>query len=203
MGIGVGLQASGFGTLVRAPYLRPAKEEALLRSEAVQIFWTRLPFQGFFIGGVGDRDAAKVTDALAQNKFSVLMQAGLDFVGVELFFDAGRALIEILAVLRGPPIAQVAFGVKLRTLIVKPMGNFMTDHGAHAAVVYSVVGLGIIKRRLQDDRGEDDFVNGGIVVSVDGGRRHAPLIAVDGLANFGKLAGILEGGGAPGVGQVG
>src|SRR3984957_12298624 len=113
MRIGVGLQASGFRTLVGAPDLSPAKKETLLGSEAVEVFGARLPFQRFFVGGVGDGQAAKVANAFAEHQLAVLMQAGLDFVGVELFFDASGALIKILAIVGGPPVAEISFSVEL------------------------------------------------------------------------------------------
>src|ERR1700731_743626 len=113
MRIGIGLQASGFGTLVGAPHLCPAEKETLLGSEAVNIFGARLPFKLFFVGGGGDGQAAKVADAFTEHQLTVLMQAGFDFVGVELFFDAGGALIKILAIVGGPPVAEISFSVEL------------------------------------------------------------------------------------------
>ena len=97
MRIGVGLQARSFGALIRSPDLRPAEEETLLRGEAVD-FFARLPFQRFFVGGVGDGETAEIADAFAQHQLAILMQAGLDFVGVKLFCDAGGALVEIFAI---------------------------------------------------------------------------------------------------------
>ena len=78
----------------------------------------------------------------------------------------------------------------------------MADYGAHAAVVDGVVGIRIVKRRLQNARGENNFVHGGVVVGVDGGRGHAPFVAVHGLADFGELAGILKSGGPADIRSV-
>ena len=64
MRIGVGLQACRFGALIRAPNLGPAKEEALLRRKAVDVF-RALAFNGLFVGGVSNGQAAEVTDAFA------------------------------------------------------------------------------------------------------------------------------------------
>src|ERR1700730_11532362 len=196
MWIGVGLQARSFGALVGTPDLRPAQKETLLGSEAVEVFGTRIPFQGFFVGGVGDSQAAEVADAFAEHKLAVLMQAGLDLVGVELFFDAGGALVKIFSVIGGPPVTQISLSVELRSLIVKAVGDFVADYGAHAAVIDGVVGLGVVEGRLQDAGGKDDFVHGGVVVGGDGGRRHAPLVAVHGLPDFCKFASVFKRGGA-------
>ena len=38
MRIGIGLQTSGLGTLVRSPDLRPSQKESLFRREAVDVF---------------------------------------------------------------------------------------------------------------------------------------------------------------------
>src|ERR1700676_1582060 len=105
---GVGLQSRGLGTLVSSPHLRPAQKETLFGSEAVGVFGARLPFQRFFVGGVGDGQSAEVADAFAKHELAVLMQARLDFVSVELFFDASGALIKILAIVGGPPVAKIS-----------------------------------------------------------------------------------------------
>ncbi len=119
-------------------------------SEAVEIFGARLPFQGFFVSGVGDGHATEVADAFAENQLAVLVQAGLDFVAVELFFDAGGALVEIFAVVAGPPVAQIAAGIELRTLIVEAVRNFVADDGAHAAVIDGVVGFRVVERAVAE-----------------------------------------------------
>src|SRR4029077_16467079 len=81
-------------------------------------------------------------------------------------------------------------------------GDFVSDHRADGAVVVSVVAIGVVERRLQDTRGENDFVELRVVVSVDGRRRHAPFAAVDGFADFREVARVFKFRGAkniPGV----
>src|ERR1700688_4751341 len=119
MWVRVGLQPRSFGTLVGAPHLGPAQKETLFGTESVDIFGARLPFQRFFVGGVGDSQSAEVADAFAKHELAVLMQARLDFGSVELFFDASAALIKILAIVGGPPVTQISLSVELRSLIVK------------------------------------------------------------------------------------
>src|ERR1700688_3577836 len=113
MWVRVGLQPRSFGTLVGAPHLGPAQKETLFGTESVDIFGARLPFQRFFVGGVGDGQAAEIADAFAEHELAVLMQAGLDFVAVELFFPAGGALIKIFAIVSGPPVAQIPLSIEL------------------------------------------------------------------------------------------
>ena len=91
-------------------------------------------------------------------------------------------------VFRSPPVAQVALRVELAAFVVEAVGQFVSDGAAGVAVVGGVVRLGIEERRLQNAGGEVDVVHLRIVVGVDGGRSHAPLAAVHGLADLGQLA---------------
>ena len=51
----------------------------------------------------------------------------------------------------------------------------------------AVINLGIVERRLQNSGREVDVVLLRVVVSVDRGRRHAPLAAVHRLADLVEL----------------
>ena len=84
----------------------------------------------------------------------------------------------------------------LRALVVEAVADLVADHRADAAVVHRVVGVQVEERRLQDRGREDDLVHARVVVGVDRLRRHAPLVAVDRLAELGEVAGGLERGGA-------
>ena len=68
-------------------------------------------------------------------------------------------------------------------LVVEAVADLMADHRADAAIIHRIVGLGIEERRLQDGGGKDDLVEGGIVIGVDGGRRHAPFGAIHRLVD--------------------
>ncbi|MNM49066.1 hypothetical protein D3C81_600660 [compost metagenome] len=72
----------------------------------------------------------------------------------------------------------------------------MADDGADGAIVDGVVRIGVKERRLQDGSGEDDFIHRRAVIGVHRLRRHAPLFAVDRLAQLGHLACGIEVGGA-------
>ena len=95
--------------------------------------------------------------ALAFLEFAVFVQAGLDFERIELLGDAIAALVEILQVVRRPPVLQIALGVELRALIVEAVRHLVADHGADAAVIDRVIRFGIEKRRLEDSRRETRF----------------------------------------------
>ncbi len=99
---------------------------------------------------------------------------------------------EFGAVIVGPPVDQVAVAVIFGTLVVETVADLMADDRPDAAVVGGVVGLGVEERRLQDRRGKDDLVHSGVVVGVDGLRRHEPLVAVDGTAELGQIALVLQ-----------
>ena len=97
-----------------------------------------------------------------------------------------RFMILGFVVLR-PPVAQRAGGVEAAALVVEAVAHLVADHGADAAVVHRIVGVEVEERRLQDGGGEDDLVADGVVVGVDGLRRHAPLLGVDRLAGLAEL----------------
>src|SRR5208283_4389381 len=72
------------------------------------------------------------------------------------------------------------------------VGQFVANRGADVAVIFGVRRFGVVGRRLENARREIDVVHAVIVVGVDGGRCHAPLAAIHGLADFVDLAEILE-----------
>ena len=133
--------------------------------------------------------------------FSPTVNAPLTCVAVQaarrealvLLDQRGGALAELGAVVVGPPVDQVAVAVVLGALVVEAVADLVADHRADAAVVGRVVGLGVEERRLQDRGREHDLVHPGVVVGVDGLRRHEPLVAVDRAAELGQVAVVLGG----------
>ena len=109
------------------------------------------------------------------------------------------ARLELLAVGVGPPVDHVAVAVGLRALVVEAVADLVADHRADAAVVDRVVGFEVEERGLEDRGREDDLVHPGVVVGVDRLRGHAPLVAVDRLAELGEVAVDLERGRAADV----
>src|ERR1041385_5085018 len=82
--------------------------------------------------------------------------------------------------------------IKLFSLIIKPVRNFVTNYTAFCAVIDGVVLLRIKERRLKNAGREIDGVGLRIIVGVDGGRRHLPFLAVQGFADFLELPVELE-----------
>src|SRR5208283_472555 len=121
---------------------RPAEEESLVGRHAVNRGDVP-PFDRLLKRGVRDRDPAKIRDAFSLDELAVLVQAGLHDVAVELLDDAGGALLEILAVLRRPPISQIALSVELAASVVEAVRHLVADHGADAAIVERLIGIGV------------------------------------------------------------
>src|SRR4029077_15886978 len=180
-------QALEFRPIVGRPDLRVGKIEALIRCPTADqrgLF----PLLCFLQRPVGEVQPTEVGDTLAEHELAVLMNVVLHYVTVELFFNEGSSLVEILFVLRRPPIAQIALRVKLAAFVIEAMRHLVADDGSHRAVIGSVIRFRIEKRRLQNSSGKNDLVHFRIVISVHCRRRHAPLGAVDGLSNFVQVA---------------
>src|SRR5207302_7001783 len=81
-----------------------------------------------------------------------------------LVHDALCAFFELLAIFLGPPVAQVAFGIKLAALIVKAVRQLVADCASGIAVVGRVVKFGIVERRLQNSGRKVCVIHLGIVI---------------------------------------
>ena len=127
--------------------------------------------------------------------------AGQRLVGVELRGERGGDGLEVRVVSGCPPVANGALGVEVRAFAVEGVGDLVADDGADGAVVGGVGRRGIEERRLQDGGGEVEAVVERKVDGVDGLRIHAPLLAIDGLADAAELVVILEELGAPDVAE--
>src|SRR5579864_5648745 len=190
MWIGADLHAQEFRPLLFAPAAAESEEEALFGRVAVDA----LPFLAGLIvgdhvleGHERDAGAAIIGGVFTEREAAVELHV-VDGNEVGIFIGhATDALLEFLAVLLGPPVAEIAGGIEFATLIVETVREFVTNHQADAAEVDGVVHGLIEKRRLQNAGGKDDFVIGTAIVSVDFGRRHAPFLAVKRLADLGDL----------------
>ena len=67
------------------------------------------------------------------------------------------------------------------------VAHLMADHAANGAVVHCVIGIDIEEWRLENARGKGDLIPRSEGGGVHGRRGHSPVIAVDGLADLGKL----------------
>ena len=105
---------------------------------------------------------------------------------------AGTGL-EVLAILVGPPVVELAVAVVLRTLIVEAMADLVADHCADAAIIRRILGLRVEERGLQNRGREHDDVHARLVVGVHRLRIHQPFVLVDRLADLGQLiAGLVQ-----------
>src|SRR5579862_8652562 len=168
--------------LISTP-LSPGNKELLLRSVAID-GWFRMCLRRFLEGKISDFCAGKVADAFAQNQLTVVVDAWLDKVSIELAHHAGSPIVEASEIVGSPPVVQAALRVILRSLIVKAMADFMANHNADAAIVDCIHVIHAKRWLLQYSRGEDDFVKKGIVVSVGCRWSHAPAAAVHWFADL-------------------
>ena len=90
-----------------------------------------------------------------------------------------RSQIELLRIFCRPPIFQISIFIILTTLIIKPMSHFMPDYNAYTSIIYSIIGIHIKERRLQDTGRETDFVRSRVIISVYCLRTHQPTGFID------------------------
>src|SRR6516162_7206717 len=65
-----------------------------------------------------------------------------------LFSNAGGAFFKGFGVSRGPPVAEVALGVKLAAFVVEAVGEFVADDYADRSEVGGVFTVIVKERRL-------------------------------------------------------
>ena len=157
--IGRRLQPFGFGPAALAPLLPPPEEQALFGGESVH---RRRRGSGRAgpgqVGHQREPQPAVVRGVLAERELAVDVRVAGDDVARILIRDAARALFERRAVGRGPPVAQVALGVVLPSLIVEAVGQLVADDRPDGAVVGGGVAARPVERRLQDPGREVDVV---------------------------------------------
>src|SRR6059058_3192194 len=102
-------------------------------------------------------------------------------------------------VLRGPPVGELAFGIKFRARIIEAMADLVPDGGANRAVVGGGVRLRIEERRFQNGSGEVESVLEWEIQGVDRLRSHPPFVAVDGFTQLSELVMIFPLLRSPGV----
>ena len=186
VGVAGGEVADGLLGNVLCPYSGVGKEEALVGGKAVGHVCPGLA--GIFLCllecCVSHLQATVVGQVLAEGEIAVGLKVGQHAdVGEEIGHHLCASL-KLVAVAFCPPVAEVAFLVKLAALVVESVSHLMTDDHADGAVVEGIVSLHVEEGVLQDAGGEAYLVGGGIVVGVDGLRVHIPLVAVNGLLVF-------------------
>src|SRR6185312_9691068 len=120
----------------------------------------------------------------AQREFAVQVNVINGNKAVVLVHKALCAFLKSLGIFSGPPVMEVAVGVEQPSLIIEAVRELVPDHGANAAEIHGIIGLKVVKRRLQDSGGKVDIVFAGIVVSIHRRRRHLPLRLVKRLADL-------------------
>ena len=190
----ISLQQHDGGIVARlaAPHLRPAQEHALLTTEAVD-YRGWLAGQRHAVGLVGNRQAGVVADIFTQGQCAIDVIARQGRIAAVLRHQCLGFGGKFLAVVGGPPVAQIAHRIRLAALVIEAVADFMADHGNDTAIVHRVVGSGIKKRRLQNGCRKHDFIQARVVIGIHGLRRHAPLLTIDRLAESGDIALVLGG----------
>src|SRR5579884_2912108 len=173
-------KASKLGSDILGPDLRVAEKKPLVGGEAINLR-LRFRFWRLLEGGISNRQAAQVGNALTQHQLAVLMKLVFNNVAVELFLNALSPLLEPFQIIGRPPVHQVSMRIKLASLIVKTMRHFMSDHRTHCAIVDGVIGVGIEERRLKNASWKHDLVHRRIVIGIHGGRRHSHSVRSTGL----------------------
>ena len=191
MRIGEGPRAQILRAVALAGPLRVADEEALLGREAVAALGSGAGRLGF-PGEPREHEAAQVGDVLAFGQLAVDLDVVDDGVPRVLVDDALRAVVELPRVLLRPPVLEIALRVELASMVVEPVRQLVADGAAGVAVVGRVVHLRIVQGRLQHACGEVDVVHLQVVRGIDRRRRHAPLAAVERLADLREPAPRLE-----------
>src|ERR1700682_2489721 len=113
-----------FGTcLVSAP-LSPGNKKLLIGSKAIERGRRRFALLRFLERQGRDLGSGHVADASSSPQFAVVMNFRLDEVAVKLFRHASGTALEILEIVRCPPIVERAQRIELRALIVKAVADF-------------------------------------------------------------------------------
>ena len=96
---------------------------------------------------VGEYRSAEIGDVFAFRELRVDVNV-IDHDVLRVLIDhAIGALGELLGVLLGPPVFQIALGVVLAAFIVEAVRQLMSDGRAGIAVVGRGIHLGIVERR--------------------------------------------------------
>ena len=131
----------------------------------------------------GDGHAAVVGDVLADDEFARDF-ASVDLNAVELLDHILGELFELLVVLFGPPIGEVAILIALGAIVVESVADLVSDDGADATKVLFPLLLDAIERSLEDSGREGDVVGAWVIASVDEVSWHSPFASIDWLIEF-------------------
>ncbi len=125
-GLVIALTRRFSSTLILAGPLRQSDKEALVRREALAILQS-LALGGCLPCDVSQDRAAQICHVFAFGQLAVDLDVIHDGVLSVLVHHALGALFKVLSIFLGPPVAQIAFGIKLAAFIVKPVREFVAN----------------------------------------------------------------------------
>lgn len=173
-------------------------EEELLLGEMVQTrkILVRLLVSTSLPRLVGRRQATRIGNVLAKRqapvdveRLAILSVHGE--VGVLLDEALGSVFKSLDRLLR-PPVRVVARLVVVSTGGVEGVTELMAGYGTECTVRHVCGHVHIEDWELHDTRGEDDLVAWWVVIGIDRGRSHAPLLSVHRLAERRPLVAHAE-----------
>ena len=137
----------GLGLVRAAPALRKTEEEELLRAlegrrgERQRLGLLLLPLEVLLKGHIADVQSARVCDVLSERLLAINMircERGVEPLLVVLVDEALSAPLELLGSRIRPPTPESAALIELRTLVIKPVGEFMADQDQSSISCHSL-----------------------------------------------------------------
>mmetsp|Transcript_19491 Transcript_19491/g.35380 ORF Transcript_19491/g.35380 Transcript_19491/m.35380 type:complete len:210 (-) Transcript_19491:1335-1964(-) len=108
----------------------------------------------------------------------------MDLKRIRLFDHNFHTVIVFLPVSLSPPVNHISLRIKLATFVIKTMRHFMTYNRPHRSIIYSIIGIWIKKGWLQNRCRKHNFVQAGMVVSIDVLGIHEPLVTIGWCIHF-------------------
>ena len=125
--------------------------------------------------------SAGISDVFGNDELAVAF-ACFSFQTVKFFDHFLCQAFKMFQIFICPPVGEISEFVKLRTVVVKGVRNFMCDYGTDAAVVFACGLFQTVERSLKDGCREDDDVKRRIIVCVYLMSRHLPTRPIDRLS---------------------
>ena len=105
-----------------------------------------------------DASTTIVGGVLTQGQFAIQLKVVHGDEVAVFVGDTTGAGFKFLGILLRPPVAQITLRIEFASLVIEAVGEFVSDHGADATKVDSVIHLLVEERRLQDTCGEHDLI---------------------------------------------
>ena len=140
------------------------------------------------VGNPGQPQPGQVGKIFAQRQLAVHVQVAHRNKAAVLVVDTLGALVEVLGIVPGPPVVQVAFRVKLAAFVVEAVRELVAHDPALGSIIHRVILRRIKVGRLQNACREVDAVHLRVVIGIHRRRRHLPLGAVHRLTDLCDVA---------------